>query len=75
MNQNKIKWLATLLMLIDHVGVLIELEPMRILGRLSFPLFAWVFAQNWQRPNEKKKSNDTIDTIWSDIADTLYLTF
>ncbi|MEG3859538.1 TraX family protein [Microcoleus sp. herbarium12] len=41
-------------MLIDHIGVLIELEPMRILGRLSFPLFAWVFAQNWQRPNEKK---------------------
>ena len=55
MNQNQIKWLATILMLIDHVGVLIESEPMRIIGRLSFPLFAWVFAQNWQRPGEKKK--------------------
>lgn len=22
---------------------------MRIIGRLSFPLFAWIFAQNWKR--------------------------
>ncbi|MCC3575239.1 MAG: hypothetical protein JGK30_25940 [Microcoleus sp. PH2017_40_RAT_O_B] len=54
MSQNQIKWLATILMLIDHVGVLIEAEPLRIVGRLSFPLFAWIFAQNWQRPGEKK---------------------
>jgi hypothetical protein len=49
MSQNQIKWLATLLMVIDHVGFVIESEPMRIIGRLSFPLFAWVFAQNWKR--------------------------
>lgn len=54
MNQNQIKWLAASLMLIDHIGVLTESEPMRIVGRLSFPLFAWVFAQNWQRPGDKK---------------------
>jgi len=49
MSQNQIKWLATLLMLVDHIGFLIEAEPMRIIGRLSFPLFAWIFAQNWKR--------------------------
>jgi len=54
MNQNQIKWLATLLMLVDHIGLMIELEPLRIIGRLSFPLFAWIFAQNWQRPGGKK---------------------
>ena len=53
MNQNQIKWLATVLMLIDHIGFMVEVEPMRIIGRLSFPLFAWVFAQNWQRPGNK----------------------
>ncbi len=53
MNQNQIKWLATLLMIIDHIGFLIEAEPMRIVGRLSFPLFAWIFAQNWKRRGEK----------------------
>lgn len=46
MSQNQMKWLATLLMLVDHIGFLLEAEPMRIIGRLSFPLFAWIFAQN-----------------------------
>ncbi|MEG4318357.1 MULTISPECIES: TraX family protein [unclassified Microcoleus] len=54
MNQSQIKWLATILMVIDHVGFLIEAEPLRIIGRLSFPLFAWIFARNWERPGEKK---------------------
>ena len=49
MSQNHMKWLATLLMLVDHIGFLLEAEPMRIIGRLSFPLFAWIFAQNWKR--------------------------
>ena len=49
MSQNQIKWLAAVLMLIDHIGFMIEAEPMRIIGRLSFPLFAWVLAQNWKR--------------------------
>jgi hypothetical protein len=56
MTQNQIKWLATLLMLIDHIGFLLEAEPMRIIGRLSFPLFAWVLAQNWKR-REPSSSN------------------
>jgi len=54
MSQNQIKWLAAILMLIDHIGFMIEAEPMRIIGRLSFPLFCWVFAQNWKRPGDKK---------------------
>ena len=49
MSQNQIKWLAVVLMLIDHIGFMREAEPMRIIGRLSFPLFAWVLAQNWKR--------------------------
>jgi len=57
MNQNKIKWLALILMVIDHIGFVIEAEPMRILGRFSFPLFSWVLAQNWKRrePNSNTK--------------------
>lgn len=54
MNQNQIKWLATIFMVIDHIGFMIESQPMRIIGRLSFPLFMWIFAQNWQRPGSKK---------------------
>jgi hypothetical protein len=53
MSQNQIKWIATFLMIIDHIGFLIDAEPMRIIGRLSFPLFAWIFAQNWKRRGEE----------------------
>jgi hypothetical protein len=49
MSQNQMKWLATLLMLVDRIGFLLEAGPMRIIGRLSFPLFAWILAQNWKR--------------------------
>ena len=55
MNQNQIKILATVLMLIDHIGFMIDCEIMRIIGRFSFPLFCWVFAQNWKRPGDKEK--------------------
>jgi len=55
MNQNQIKWLAAGLMLVDHIGLILNLEILRIVGRLSFPLFVWVFAQNWQRDNDKNK--------------------
>jgi hypothetical protein len=49
MSQNQIKILATLLMCIDHIGFILNLEPLRAIGRLSFPLFCWIFSQNWQR--------------------------
>lgn len=55
MNQIQIKWLAAGLMLTDHIGLVFNLEILRIIGRLSFPLFVWVFAQNWRRDNDKNK--------------------
>jgi len=55
MNQNQIKWLAAALMLVDHIGLVLNLEVLRIIGRLSFPLLIWVFAQNWRRDNDKSK--------------------
>lgn len=63
MNQNQIKWLATILMLIDHVGFLLEIEPMRIIGRLSFPLFAWVLAQNWKRREPSSSAKPLITRL------------
>lgn len=75
MNQNQIKWLATILMLIDHVGFLIEAEPMRIIGRLSFPMFAWVFAQNWKRrePDTPAKPLITRLILFGIIAQIPYI--
>ena len=53
MSQNQIKYLATLLMLVDHIGLLLEINELRLVGRLSFPLFCSVLARNWERRGEK----------------------
>jgi len=63
MSQNQIKWLAAVLMLIDHVGFMIEAEPMRIIGQLSFPMFAWVFARNWERRKAENSPKKLINRL------------
>ncbi|MEG4294640.1 TraX family protein [Microcoleus sp. C2C3] len=77
MSQNQIKWLAAILMLIDHIGFMIEAEPMRIIGRLSFPLFAWVLAQNWKRrkPSSSGKPLITKLLLFGIIAQLPYMIF
>ena len=41
-----LKWIAMMTMTIDHVGAILypEYEVLRIIGRLSFPLFAYLIA-------------------------------
>lgn len=53
MSQNQIKYLATLLMVLDHIGLLLQIDELRVIGRLSFPLFCWILARNWERRGEK----------------------
>src|SRR4028119_291226 len=60
MSQNLIKVIATIIMVIDHIGFVANNPWMRIIGRLSFPLFCWVFAINWQRRKEKGKSANSM---------------
>ena len=42
-----LKLLAALLMTIDHIGAVLlpEVESLRVIGRLSFPLFVWLLVQ------------------------------
>jgi len=54
MSQSQFKYLATLLMVLDHIGLLLEINELRLIGRLSFPLFCWVLARNWERRGEKR---------------------
>lgn len=63
MNQNQIKILATVLMCIDHVGFMLGLEPLRAIGRLSFPLFCWVFSKNWQRDKSIEKAHNLMGRL------------
>jgi hypothetical protein len=63
MSQNQIKLLATLLMCIDHIGFILGLEPLRAVGRLSFPLFCWVFGRNWQREKSTEKAHNLMGRL------------
>jgi len=47
LNNYQIKMLAAIFMLVDHVGVIFFPQVLlwRIVGRFSFPLFAWLLTQ------------------------------
>lgn len=62
-----LKWIALITMLIDHVGAIIGEEVfasanllwlyylLRIIGRISFPIFAFFVAEGWFYTHSKKK--------------------
>ena len=47
LNNNQLKVIAMISMLIDHIGVQLfqECEVLRIIGRISFPIFAYMIAE------------------------------
>jgi hypothetical protein len=47
LNNYQIKILAAIFMVVDHIGVVFfpNLPVFRLIGRLSFPLFAWLLTQ------------------------------
>lgn len=57
MNSTQLKLLALLSMLIDHIGVILfpQLSSLRILGRLSFPIFCFFVAQGFLYTSSRSK--------------------
>lgn len=49
-NASLIKWIAVITMLIDHVGMVFfpEYEILRWIGRISFPLFAFLLGEGYK---------------------------
>ena len=54
---NQLKLIALLSMTIDHIGYILypEREWMRILGRLAFPIFAYMIAEGARYTRSRKK--------------------
>lgn len=54
---NQLKLLACLFMLIDHCGYLLwpEAAMLRIVGRLAFPLFAFMIANGYRHTRSRKQ--------------------
>lgn len=50
LNMSQLKWIACLFMLIDHIGVFLypQYQILRILGRLAFPIFAYMVANGYR---------------------------
>jgi|GEM_PF-134692 len=56
-NHRFLKWFALITMTIDHIGHFIfpDLIELRIVGRLAFPIFAYLFALSYRYTSNQKK--------------------
>lgn len=54
---NALKLIAAFSMLIDHIGVMLlpESEVLRIVGRLAFPIYAFMIAEGCARTRHKRR--------------------
>jgi hypothetical protein len=57
LNSNAIKFIALISMTIDHIGLMLfpECMELRYIGRLAFPLFAYMIAEGCFYTRNKKK--------------------
>lgn len=52
---SQIKLIALILMTLDHIGLVFGILPLRFVGRLSLPLFAWAFGKAWERTSNRDR--------------------
>ena len=62
---NQLKILALILMTVDHLGALLltEYEILRVLGRLSMPIFAWMIAEGCHHTRSRLRYFLTVAVI------------
>lgn len=65
LNGNMLKILAALLMLIDHIGAVLLPDQLilRVIGRLSFPIFAFMIAEGCRYTKNKLRHFLTISVL------------
>ena len=57
LNGSVLKWIAVITMIIDHAGEVLfpEYEILRLIGRISFPIFAFLLAEGYKHTSSVKK--------------------
>lgn len=57
LNGNILKFIALITMTIDHIGYILlnDFPPFRIIGRIAFPIFAYMIAEGCRYTKNKKK--------------------
>lgn len=70
----QVKLAAAALMVIDHVGMVFGNEILRMLGRFSFPLFAWLLIVGEQHTHDWKQYEMRL-LVMALISQPLYVAF
>lgn len=72
---NQLKIIAAILMTIDHIGVLIfpQFDILRIIGRLSMPIFAYMISEGAHHTKNRKKYLSGLIVMSAIIQITYYL--
>jgi len=55
MSYSKLKLIALLTMVIDHIGLIYDLELFRVIGRLSFPIYAFLIVNGFNYTKNIKR--------------------
>ena len=57
LNNNQLKIIAMISMVLDHVGLVFfsDFEIFRILGRLAFPIYAYMIAEGCTHTKNRKR--------------------
>ena len=74
LNSTALKLLAVLFMTIDHIGFYCSNLPMRYIGRLTFPLFAYAIAEGC-RYTKNKKQHFALIFSFGMITQIIYASF
>ena len=73
-NANAIKLLAALSMLIDHIGMLWDILPLRYIGRIAMPLYSFMIAEGCYYTKNKFKHFACIFLL-ALLCDTAFILF
>lgn len=50
-----LKWIAVVTMFLDHVGAVFGMPPLRVIGRIAFPIFAFLIANGFRYTGSRRK--------------------
>lgn len=74
LNRNALKIIALIAMIVDHIGLVFfpNIAVFRIIGRVSFPIFAFFISEGYYYTKSKKKYIITL-LIFAIISQPFYI--